>query len=164
MKRLILILTAVALAFSSCHRLDDKRIPPAPVNIVFYSVADWNTYGLKGAMDHKRFILSGGERVPSNFPYNALSYTGFGGILLVEDAYGNIIPYDLACPVECRANVRVKVDAEALDAECPVCHSTYDIFSLYGHPKSGPAAEKGYGLRRYTAAPGRNGEYMVVYN
>ncbi|MDE6277899.1 MAG: hypothetical protein K2M06_07310 [Muribaculaceae bacterium] len=169
MKKLSLLLKILAwllilpAATSSCDNLDDTRIPPAPVHLVFQSVADWHTWGLGGAVEAKRFILTDTERTPSGYPYTALDRTGFGGLLLAEDVNGTVVVYDLACPVECKANVRVKVDPESLTAECPQCHSTYDVFSLFGHPLSGPAAEKGYGLRRYHALPGTS-PYMVISN
>lgn len=156
------MLIALSVCASSCHSLDDDRLPAAAVSLTFYTVADWNTYGVGGALDYRRFIKS--ERIPSNYPYTALNYTGYGGLLLVCDINGNPLVYDLACPVECKYSVRVNVDKESLTAECPVCHSTYDIFSLYGHPLSGTAAERGYGLKRYRIGSGSGGEYMVITN
>ena len=154
-----LLLAAMSTA-QSCHHLDDDRIPPAAVNISFHTMADWNTYGVGGALQWKRFIID--ERIPANYPYTALTYTGFGGVLLGADAFGTPLAYDLACPYECRRNVRVGINTETMLAECPVCHSTYDVFSLYGHPVSGPSADRGYGMRRYYVGPGRAGEYMNV--
>jgi len=151
---------AIASVTCGCHHLDDDRIPPTAVNLTFNSMAEWNTYGVGGALQWRRFIKE--ERVPANYPYTALSYTGFGGVLLVADAFGNALAYDLACPYECKRDVRVTVDPETMLAECPKCHSTYDVFSLYGHPTSGPAAERGYGMRRYYTGPGRTGEYMTI--
>lgn len=166
--RIRLIIGAVAIVAAAlttaCHRLDTNRIPPAPVQIIFNTVADWNTYGLPGAASYRNFILTSTEKVPSNFPYTAMSYTGYGGILLVDDVNGNILAYDLSCPVECSPTIRIAVNGDDLTAECPKCHSVYDIMSLYGHPRSGPAAERGYGLRRYQASPGLNGRYLVVHN
>lgn len=157
-------LTVLLLAdATACDNLDDTRVPPAPVHLVFQSVADWHTWGLGGAVESKRFILTDTERTPSGYPYTALDRTGFGGLLLAEDVNGQVVVYDLSCPVECKATVRVKVDPESLTAECPQCHSTYDVFSLFGHPISGPAAEKGYGLRRYHAVQGVS-PYMVISN
>lgn len=165
MKRLALFFLTVALLLgtSACDSLDDTRVPGMPVHLVFNSVADWHTWGPGGATDTRRFIISDSERVPAGYPFTALDRTGFGGILLVNDVNGNILVYDLACPVECKSIVRIKVDTESLTAECPQCHSTYDIFSLYGHPLSGPAAREGYGLRRYHASPGVS-PYMVITN
>ena len=69
--------------------------------------------------------------------------------------------YDLACPVECRANERVFINEDS-EAECPVCHSRYDVFEKLGHPISGPALDDGYGLQVYRVGPGAQGEYMIV--
>ena len=143
-----------------CEHLDDDRIPMEAVNIVFATPADWDVYGVAGAMSWKRFIRS--ERIPRDFPYTAMTYTGFGGILLLSDVLGTPQACDLACPVERKADVRVEVqpDDEFL-AECPECHSRYNVFSLTGHPVSGPAADRGYALRRYRVGS-MNGNYMVV--
>lgn len=130
------------------------------VYVPFTTVGDWNIYGVPGAGSYRYFIKE--NRQPSNYPYTALSATGFGGVLLVGDVHGRPVAYDMACPVECRADVRVRVVEESLVAECPQCHSTYDIVTNYGYPLSGPAAEYAYGLQRYYVADGRNGEYRVI--
>lgn len=164
LSRTILIIAAAvvtAAAICSCHHVDNKRLPAMRVNLVFWSQADWVTYGVPGAADYRRFIRE--ERVPSNFPYNETTYTGFGGVLLCNDYFGNPIAYDLACPVECNAKIRVFVNDD-MRAECPKCHSTYEIFESAGHPVSGPAARDGYGLQAYWVGPGRTGEFMVVSN
>lgn len=162
LKRLIEIicLAATILFAASCHHIDDDRLPPSPVHIAFETVGDWNVYGVAGAGTYRKFIKS--DKEPQGFPYTALSYTGFGGILLIADVHGNPIAYDLACPVECRADVRVRIIASDLQAECPVCHSVYELITNYGHPLSGLAAERGYGLQRYYAGPGMTGEYMLI--
>lgn len=145
---------------TSCKHLDDQRIPPAPVNLTFNTIAEWNRYGVPGALSHKRYIKS--ERIPADFPYVALSHTGFGGILLVGDILGAPRAYDLACPVECKADVRIIVDTETNKAYCPKCGSIYDIYTNYGQPLSGPALDYGYGLQKYYVGAGNSGEYMVV--
>lgn len=156
----LLLAAIVGFISGGCHTVDDDRIPVMPVNIVFYTVADWNIYGVAGALDYKYFIRE--QRKPANFPYTAMTYTGFGGILLLSDVMGNAQAYDLSCPVEADKNVRVQIDDEML-AHCPKCGSTYDVFSLQGNPVSGRAAELGYGMRHYHVAPGRDGAaYMVV--
>lgn len=161
-KKLLKILLATILlsAVPACHTLDQDRIPPVPVRIIFNTVADWNIYGTPSALDHRSFIKK--ERIPANFPYTAVTETGFGGVLLCGDVYGAPVAYDLACPVEMKPDIRVSVPADSLYAECQHCHSRYDIFSNYGHPLSGPAAQQGYGLRRYYVGAGPAGEYMVV--
>ncbi len=151
---------ALAMAFGACHRINDDRIPVVSVNIIFPTVAQWDVYGVAGAMDYERFIID--ERLPRNFPYTAISATGYGGILLVSDVLGEAKAYDLACPVECKRDIRVAIDTETMLARCPVCGSEYDVFSLLGHPVSGPAAADGYGLRRYYVGPGRDGSYRQI--
>lgn len=152
----------MAAVVHSCHTVDDNRVPVAPVNIVFNTVADWDIYGVAGAMDYRRFIRD--RRVPANYPYTAMTYTGFGGVLLLTDVMGNPRAYDLCCPVECSRNTIVDIDTEKMQARCPDCGSTYEVFSLNGSPTSGPAAEYGYGLRNYRVLPGRDGAYRVVTN
>lgn len=146
----------------SCHELDDDRVPLYPVSVVFPTVAQWDVYGVAGAMDYRRFIIQ--ERVPENFPYTAVSQTGYGGVLLVCDVAGQPKAFDLSCPVEARPDVRVHIDRENNIAVCDGCGSTYDVFSLDGHPISGPASRQGFGLRRYRVGPGRGGDYMVISN
>lgn len=164
MRYLIIAITTVivSLAMASCHKIDDDRIPPVPVYISFNSVGMWDIYGVAGATDYRYFILTPTTREPANFPYTALSQTGFGGILLVSDILGDPQAYDLACPVEVRQNVRVTVDTEKNIARCPVCHSEYDIYSNYGTPLSGPAASNGYGLQRYHVGRASGADYMLI--
>ena len=157
--RLLAIVSAIAM-FSACDHINDNRIPRVNVNLVFWTQADWVTYGVSGAGQSKRFIRE--EKVPSNYPYTVQTYTGFGGILLCTDYMGKPVAYDLACPVEARADVRIFVNSDG-EAECPKCHSKYDVFSLSGYPIDGMAAKNGYGLQSYYVGAGRNGEYMVVY-
>lgn len=148
-----------AAAFCSCSHTDNKRLPVCQVNIVFYTQADWVTYGVAGAAAHRDFIRE--QRVPVNFPYTASTYTGFGGVLLCTGYDGSPMAYDLACPVECDRNVRVYINDDLM-AECPKCHSQYDVFGLRGGPVAGPAAKDGYGMQIYRVGTGRQGEFMVV--
>lgn len=149
-----------ASVLKSCHYIDDKRVPVAPVNIEFPTVAQWNIYGVAAATDYQYFILD--KRQPANFPYTASSSTGFGGVLLISDVHGIAHAYDLSCPVECKRDVRIKINKETMLAHCDDCGSDYDVFSLEGYPVAGVAAERGYGLRRYYVGPGRDGMYMTV--
>lgn len=146
LKKSLAALTAI-LTLAGCESLDSERIPPMPVNVVFQSAGMWETYGVPGATDFRYFILD--ESRPAGFPYTALSYTGFGGILLVADILGEPQAFDLACPVEVRRNVRVEIDRDRNIAVCPVCHSEYDVFSNYGTPIYGPAVDRHYAMTRY---------------
>lgn len=141
------IVTAVGVLFIACHHIDNDRIPPTPVYIAFQSVGEWERYGVSGATDSRRFIKA--DRVPEGYPYAALTETGYGGVLLISDLMGECLAYDLSCPVEALPNIRVYIDYEKNLAICPKCGSVYDVFSNFGTPISGPAAERGYGLTRY---------------
>jgi len=153
---------AIGLVVAACHHIKNDRLPPVPVNLVFYTVSDWDLYGTPGALSSKEFVKTPELRIPEDYPYTALNQTGFGGILLVGDIYGAPVAYDMACPVEMKSDVRIHVDHETNKAVCDRCGSVFDVFTNYGYPLSGPAAESGWGLTRYYVGAGRNNEYMVV--
>ena len=153
---------ALAAMFSACDEVDFDRVTPTNVRLSFDTQAEWTRYGTPGALDHKRFILDGSTRVPADYPWTALTYTGFGGILLVADISGAPYAYDLACPVELSREVRLEIDDATHEAYCPVCGSHYSVFTNYGAPVSGRARELKRGLRRFNVGPGMNGEFMVV--
>lgn len=155
-------LLSVSFLSPSCSRIDDKRLPAVPVNIVFTTEGMWAKYGIGGALEHRRFIKSQSNPVPADFPYTVSTYTGFGGVLLVGDLYGNPLAYDLSCPFEASPEIRITVDSDNHDAVCPACGSTYDIFGGYGRPTSGPSAERGYGLTRYNVFEGGVMNYRVI--
>ena len=155
----MLVVPAAAAALGGCHHIDNHRLHVAYVNVTFLTQADWDFYGVSGAGQHKIFNVK--DRVPANFPYTAMSATGVGGILLCTTYLTQPVAYDLACPVECRADVRVFINDD-MKAECPRCHSLYDVFEGLGNPVGGPAAEQGYGLEVYRVGPGPQGECMMI--
>lgn len=158
----------LAIICSGCHEIDDERIPRLPVSINLADHGLWNAYGVAGTGIHREFIKS--EHKPAGFAYVAQSATGFGGVLLI----GGIDPftaepnmplaYDLACPVERTASIRVYIDQNNLDAVCPDCGSHYNVISGGGSPLSGPALERKhkYGLRRYQCLAGKLGGYYIT--
>lgn len=150
------------LPLSSCDKVDDDRIPPYPVYIQFQTQADWTVHGVSGACDFKYFIKE--DRTPSDFPWTALTETGFGGILLVSDIHGAPHAFDLACPVEAQRDIRVTVDTDLQKARCPKCHSVYDIFTNYGLPVEGQALRDNYALRHYNTGSGYQGQYLIITN
>lgn len=164
LRHLYLICTLIAVsALAGCDSVDDDRIPYCEVHLTFTTVGDWNLYGVHGdAAAYNRYILASGTRIPSNFPYTALDRTGYGGLLLVADVLGDLHAYDLCCPVECRPEIRIEIPAGELYARCPSCGSTYEVFSNGGMPRTGPAAEKGYALKRYSVSSGGALCYRVV--
>ena len=116
--RKLLFAAAVLLmaAAISCNTIDDERIPTFPVNISLSPDGVWHTYGVSGYGIYRCFIKD--ERQPSGFPYTDRTYTGFGGVLLISgmDPFtseaGVPLAYDLACPVERKAETKVRIQPD----------------------------------------------------
>ncbi len=161
-----LLAATICAAICGCAQVDDDRIPAMPVSINLTDQGMWNVYGVSGTGMSRRFVKELGE--PSGFHYSEATYTGFGGVLL----FGGIDPfdgttdiplaYDLACPVECRRDVRVYIDAEnRLEAVCPECGSRYNVMTGGGAPVYGKARSLNYGLTRYQCLRSESGGYMI---
>lgn len=158
------------MALQGCRSVDNERIPSMPVYISLSDTGLWNTYGVYGFGNSRRFIISTNIREPYGFPYSSQSATGFGGVLLIcgLDTYTGItdapLAYDLGCPVERDPNVRVQVESELYRAVCPVCGSVYDVTLGSGAPLSGPAAtgKYRYALKKYSCYPSGYGGYLIT--
>ena len=173
MKRLpgYCLLIIFSLGIAGCQTVDNERIPNMAVNISLSDAGLWNTYGVSGFGSNRNFIYKpGGISVPSGFPYKYGSATGFGGVLLIEgiDPFSTItaapLAYDLACPVERKADIRVHIDMDTYVAVCDECHSTYDVTMQGGAPISGVAAtgKYKYALKSYHVVPAGNGGYYIT--
>lgn len=140
-----------------------------PVDINLANAGLWATYGVGGMGQYRRFIKD--EKEPSGFAYLATTYTGYGGVLLVgvdaasqfqDEAWGYYpVAYDLACPVEVEADVRVYVDDSSMEAICPKCKSHYAIMSG-GGAISGPALTSKYGLEVYRCVGSPTDGFRIV--
>lgn len=152
-----MIAMAATCVTTSCDKIDNKAVPPYTVRIDLGGFAMWNTYGVAGMGDFRIFNREKG--IPSNFPYNVNTYTGFGGVLLMM---GLEMPqaYDLACPVEVNQNIVLSIDPDNLDAVCPKCGSRYNPLTGTGGPISGVAINNKLGMRQYHVTP-LNGGYFI---
>ena len=157
--------------FTSCQSVDNERIPNMAVYLSLADAGIWNTYGVAGFGSNRNFIYNpAGNSQPTGFPYKYGNATGFGGVLLIEgiDAFNPqlAVPlaYDLACPVERNANVRVHIDNDTYVAVCNECHSTYDVTMANGAPISGEAysGKYKYALRQYRVIPSGSGGYIIA--
>lgn len=164
--RRILIITGVIVAFGSCNTVNDDRIPSYPVNL---DLSNWSTYGVSAIGDYKVFIAA--LREPRNFYFSTNTRTGFGGVLLVSGQNPFTLEvepmaYDLACPVECSPDVRVKMqpDGPLPVAVCEKCGSHFNVVMRGGTPESGPAHSRKLGLRRYECRKTVSGGYLIVNN
>ena len=113
MLRYISVIVAM-FALLSCSDVNDDRIPVTAVNIDLGNQGYWDTYGVHTVGQFRYFIKS--EKQPADFPYTAMTYTGFGGILLVTDMSGSPLAYDLGGPGECTPHVRGVFDTSATPA------------------------------------------------
>ena len=140
---LMLLLTAA----SGCDHIDNKTIPRFSVRIDLGSYALWNTYGVSGMGQFR--IFNREKDVPSNFPFNVNTYTGYGGVLL------------MACPVEISPEVTLSMDASNFEAVCPRCGSRFNPLTGDGGPVSGVAINNKVGMRQYHVYPS-NGGYVIA--
>ena len=166
MKKISFILLLL-VAMASCERINNKEVPSFMVRLDLGTYALWNTYGVSGVGDWRYFNRD--MRLPANFPYNVNTYTGYGGILLIQGLDAgtgsyNPLAYDAACPVENRMDVVVSIDSENFDAVCPKCNSRYDVLMGGGGPKSGQAITHNYGLRQLKVHTSPNGGYIITNN
>ena len=162
-KAITAIIIATLVMTGCSHSVDDERVPYCEVHLSFTTVAEWNLYGVKGdAADYRRYIEAAGITEPAGFPYKAADHTGYSGLLLVSDVLGNLIAYDLACPYDPNPAVRLEIPEGEIFARCPKCGSTFDIYTNHGNPRSGPAADRGYALQRYSVTSGGALQYRVI--
>ncbi len=165
MKKILLtMLLGACCALMSCDKINNESLPNYPVRIDLGEYGKWNTYGVHSLGEYRIFNREKG--LPSNFPYNVNTYTGFGGVLLFmgQDLNGNASPlaFDLSCPVEHNADVTVSIDSDNLDAYCAKCKSRYDVITGMGGPKSGMAIDRKVGLNIYKVRSTVNGGYIIT--
>lgn len=166
MKHFFVLLVIVACGvLAACDKINNESLPNYAVRIDLGEYGKWNTYGVHSLGEYRIFNRNKG--LPSNFPYNVNTYTGYGGVLLFmgqDMTSGGAAPlaFDLACPVEHNAEVTVTIDSENLDAVCPKCKSHYDVLIGAGGPKSGMAIDRKVGLNMYKVRPTVNGGYLVT--
>ncbi len=163
--KLLVIAAAILVALCSCDKVNNTEVPNYTVRINLGTYALWNTYGVAGVGDYR--IFDRGRQLPSNFPYNANTYTGYGGVLLfmgLDSSTGDYMPlaFDAACPVENMPNVSIGIDASTLEAVCPKCGSRYNVLNGAGGPLGGPALTQRYGLRIYKVRASQNGGYIIT--
>lgn len=166
MKYRILSILVVLAAMCSCTRIDNKSLPNYSVRINLGDYARWNTYGVSGVGDYRIFNRDKG--LPTNFPYDVNTYTGYGGVLLfmgldISTGYNAPIAFDLACPVDNNQDVTVRIDSDNLDAVCDVCGSRYDVLLGSGGPKYGLAVTRKVGLKIYKVHASGGGYLITNY-
>lgn len=145
------IAVAILFIMTACGNSETvSRIPDASVNLR----ANIDYYGLTTPYTFKSFTSKQG--LPES------SFLGYGGILLVGGISfnGDLVAYyayDLSCPVEARPDVRVVINNELLQAECPKCKSRFAVFEGGGFPVYGEAKTNSLYMKQYkTRLSGRD--------
>ena len=143
---------------SGCDKIDNKTVPSFTVRIDLGSIALWTTYGVSGMGEYR--IFSREKQLPTNFPYNVNTYTGYGGVLLMMGLDAPMA-YDLSCPVEVSRDVILSINPENFDAVCPRCGSRFNPLTGAGGPMSGVAINNKVGMRQYRVMPS-NGGFVIT--
>ena len=154
---LLLVALAMIVWCGACDTIDNKVIPRYTVRIDLGSYAMWSVYGVNGMGDYR--IFNRDKRLPSNYPYDVNTYTGYGGVLLMMGIDGPMA-YDLSCPVEASQEVILSIDPNNFDAVCSRCGSRFNPLTGMGAPLSGVAINNKVGMRQYRATPS-NGGYFI---
>ena len=118
----------------------------------------WLPYQVESVSQTNFYIREKG--LPSNFPYDLNTYTGFGGVLLMMGIEGPMAN-DLSCPVEATQNIVLSIDADNFEAICSSCGSRYNPLTGAGGPVSGVAIKNKVGMWQYRANPS-NGSHMIA--
>ena len=129
---LLSLLIVIATIITGCHSVDDNRIPYSEVHLTFHTVGDWNIYGVKGAAADHRSYI---------FTRTERIPADFPYTALDRTGYGGLLLV-----------TDVIGELVAYDLACP-----YEA-----RPSSGPAADKGYSLTRYSVVSGGATEYRVI--
>jgi hypothetical protein len=154
----ILCLLAITLIplLSSCGSDEPdssvKEFPSVPVAL-YFNYTKWLTCGVPNGFSIK--IYDKDAQLPDNYPYSNNDATGVGGIAIVN-GYSYITAYDVACPIECDANVKVSIDEYGI-ATCNKCGSKFNL--LNGDvpvPIEGVAKDKLIGMHKYRVTVNRN--------
>ena len=80
---------AVMMAGNGCTNVDDDRAFGS-CRIDLTNISNWTIYGVNGLGTYRYFVKD--RRLPSNFPYTATTYTGLGGVLLIDVGVGATQP------------------------------------------------------------------------
>jgi hypothetical protein len=144
----------VSLLGIACEGPYISPIPPYPVSMSLNLTASYPT-----------FYDSSGQFLIFTKPIKATDRIGFGGLLVctsvMRDDFGNSIyyAYDLACPHEVDASIRVEPLPDGFgEVICPHCETVYNAGYGFGEPRSGPSKHP---LKRYKTL--LQGDILYIY-
>lgn len=139
---------SLILLSASCSKEEMNPIPECRVNLRT-PYADY--VSLQNPGTYKVYEQDGSI-------YAVNTQLGFGGVLVFRDLENRLRACDLACPVEARREVCVKVKMPY--ATCPVCKTVYDLSYGFCVPVEG---EGRFSLKIYNHISDK-GSYILVTN
>lgn len=144
-----LLIGLILISSLACTRSVEPSVPAMPVSlsIPLYS-AQYQT------------LLSPGGIALFTHRYSDADALGYGGLALVRSlTETRFFAYDLACPYERKAGVRLQIDDLAL--LCPSCGSSFEVVYGSGIPTSGPARHP---LRHYRTHYDQHTQILRITN
>ena len=132
---------------TGCVEETDDIVPDVPVNVILPLIH----YNLAPA----------GSMVVTNTMVSALSL-GYdnNGIIIYRDII-EFYAYDRTCPYHIEKSIPVVISDNPLYAECPECHSLYQLW-FGGFPtEAGPSK---YALKNYNTTYYPNSNSLHIYN
>ena len=130
-KNYILFFLLIYLPLSS----EDHVTSSIPAYPVFLDLNLATTYPTFRYTTNQTLVF---KTLKPEWPYG--TYIGYGGLLVCTDYLGDYYAYDLCCPYEVKANIRIHPNGDG-QAICDSCKSTFEILTLQGHKISGKAKE-----------------------
>lgn len=143
------LLTFLCIGFSACKYAPKSVTPLSPVYLEAY---------LQQSTYHN--LLAPGGIVLLKQHKGEQDRLGFGGLILVHSwDLWQFYAFDLSCPFENRADIRLKEENSLLS--CPVCATKYEVLNGSGLPISGIGSKP---LKRYQTRYNTNRYLLIVSN
>lgn len=147
--RLLMSMLGILPWLLSCQKGETPQTPIYPVSMQ-----------IRLQQSEYRALLSPVNIVLITNPQSVQDRLGFGGLALVHGwQLNSFYAFDLACPYENRANLRLINQEHEL--VCPECHTRYEVLGGTG------AAIKGIGrspLRRYRVSLNEVSKILTITN
>ena len=142
-KSLTLVVVTV-LCFVQCNTRFESSIPYARVSVHYTDIQG-------------KLLTTFGNIVVQPSP---TTFVGYAGVAAFRNTDGLVTAYELACPYELRTNVAIRLTQGSPIAECPQCHSHYDL-SIGGYPIDGTSKEK---LKTYNCSYSDREQILRIWN
>lgn len=152
---LFLLLVVLTLNTTGCEGSYVSPVPEYPVSMSLNLTANYPAF--KNSVNQYLMFTK---------PVTVTDRIGYGGLLVctgvMMDDYGNSLyfAYDLACPHEADASIRIAPLPDRLgEVKCPECGTVYNAGYGFGEPLSGPSKHP---LKKYKTMMQGN-DILLIY-